>query len=96
MKQTARLMAIGLVLAAACAPRSTPEPTSAPTTTTAPGAAVEVIPSAEAGPTNPTAAPVATLQQPPTREQVVQVQPDDWVRGPETAAVTIIEWGDFQ
>lgn len=92
MKRIARLAAVGLLLIVACSPQSAPEATSAPTATTAAIATARPVPSAEAAPANPTAAP----PQPPTREQVVQVQPDDWVRGPETAAVTIIEWGDFQ
>jgi len=46
-------------------------------------------------PTESAARPTPAPQE-ITREQVVQPQPDDWVRGPETAAVTIIEWGDFQ
>ncbi|HET7091350.1 MAG TPA: LysM peptidoglycan-binding domain-containing protein [Anaerolineae bacterium] len=46
-------------------------------------------------PTESAAGPTPAPQE-ITREQVVQPQPDDWVRGPETAAVTIIEWGDFQ
>jgi hypothetical protein len=25
-----------------------------------------------------------------------EVQPDDWVQGPATASVTIMEYGDFQ
>ncbi len=28
-------------------------------------------------------------------EKVIN-QPDDWKRGPDNAAVKIIEWGDFQ
>ena len=46
-------------------------------------------------PESPSAGTAAPPEQ-PTREQVVQVQPDDWVRGPGAAAVTFIEWGDFQ
>jgi len=46
-------------------------------------------------PTESAAGPTPAPQE-VTREQVVQPQPDDWVRGPETAVVTIIEWGDFQ
>ncbi len=46
-------------------------------------------------PTENAAGPTPAPQE-ITREQVVQPQPDDWVRGSETAVVTFIEWGDFQ
>lgn len=54
-----------------------------------------LIVKAASEPTESAAGPTPAPQE-ITREQVVQPQPDDWVRGPETAAVTIIEWGDFQ
>jgi len=93
MKRLAWLMAIGVWVAAACSPQSAATPTTAaPDTPAAPTATSRPLPSAEAGPTNPTAAP----PEQPTREQVVQIQPGDWVRGPGAAAVTFIEWGDFQ
>jgi hypothetical protein len=81
MKRLAWLAALAM-LAVACSPQSAPD---APTATTQP------LPSESAGPTAPTTAP-----QQVTREQVVLPQPDDWVRGPDTASVTFIEWGDFQ
>lgn len=81
MKRLAWLMVI-TVLAVACSPQSAPD---APTATTPP------LPTEPAGPPAPTTAP-----QQITREQVVLPQPDDWVRGPDTASVTFIEWGDFQ
>jgi len=54
-----------------------------------------LIVKAASEPTESAAGPTPAPQE-VTREQVVQPQPDDWVRGPATAAVTIIEWGDFQ
>ena len=94
MKRFVWLAAFGAWVVVACSPQSAPTPTAtAPEATAAPTATAQPVPSAEAGPTNPTAAPP---QQQPTREQVVQIQPGDWVRGPDTAAVTFIEWGDFQ
>ena len=91
-KRLAWLVAIGVTVGGACSPQSASAPTTASTEIAAPADALQPIPSAEAGPTNPTAAPAS----PPTRDMVVQVQPGDWVRGPADAAVTIIEWGDFQ
>ncbi len=75
-------LAVITVLAVACSPQNTP---GAPTATPPP------LPTEPAGPPAPTTAP-----QQITREQVVLPQPDDWVRGPDTARVTFIEWGDFQ
>ena len=94
MKRIALLAAMIVLAVAACAPQtaSTPEvPT--PNTPEPPAATEQAVPSAQAGTDNPTAAP-PTPQY--TREQVVLPQPDDWVRGPDTARVTFIEWGDFQ
>jgi len=93
LKRLAWLVAVGILQATACSPQSSSTPTTtAPDTPAAPTATSRPIPSAEVGPTNPTVAP----PEQPAREQVVQVQPGDWVRGPEDAAVTFIEWGDFQ
>ena len=93
IKRLIWLVAIVVLLAIACSPQSSSTPTTtAPDTLAAPTATSPPLPSAEAGPTTPTVAP----PEQPAREQVVQIQPGDWVRGPETAAVTFIEWGDFQ
>jgi len=91
IKRLAWLVAMSVLLTAACSSQGAPTAV-APDTTIAPTATSRPLPSAEAGPTNPTAAP----PEQPTREQVVQIQPGDWVRGPGAAAVTFIEWGDFQ
>jgi len=85
MKRLVWLAAIGM-LAVACSSQSASDVPTAPPAATSPP-----LPSAPAGPSVPTATP-----QPITREQVVLPQPDDWVRGPDTASVTFIEWGDFQ
>jgi hypothetical protein len=92
MRRIPWLLAIGALMVAACAPASTATPTAVPEATQPPAATTApeaTNPPATAGP----AAPTPTL---PSREQVVQVQAGEWVRGPEKAAVTIIEWGDFQ
>ena len=88
MKRIARLMAIGLLVAAACAPQSATTPT--PTATSAPTSTPQPTHTATA-----TAAPTSAPQQ-ITREMVFQIQPGEWARGPQDATVTIIEWGDFQ
>lgn len=85
-QRLAWLAAIGALLAGACAPQTAATPDSS-TATSVP----LPLPTEAIGPDAPTATPNT-----PTREQVVQVQPTDWVRGPENAAVTFIEWGDFQ
>ena len=92
MKRLAWLAAIGVLMVAACSPppTATPEPT-VPEATAAPTATSQPLPTQATGPIAPTSTPEL-----PAREQIVQPQPGDWVRGPETAAVTLIEWGDFQ
>ena len=91
MKRFIWLAAIALFAAAACSPPGTPEATTVPSEPAVPTVSAQPLATEVAGPDAPTATPVL-----PTREQVVQIQPDDWARGPETAAVTFIEWGDFQ
>ncbi len=92
MKRLTWLVAFGALLVAACSPppAATPEPTASEATT-APAATSQPLPTQATGPAAPTSTPEL-----PAREQIVQPQPDDWVRGPQTAAVTFIEWGDFQ
>ncbi|HEY4691178.1 MAG TPA: hypothetical protein VIK33_17850 [Anaerolineae bacterium] len=83
------MVLIGL-LVAACGPQSAATPTS---TVNPPTSTATSTPS----PTGESAVPTAPA---PVTEELIQraitVQPDDWVRGPDTARVTIIEWGDFQ
>jgi hypothetical protein len=54
----------------------------------------EVQPPTAAPQTTPVAA--GTPQATPDIQKIVNPQPDDWKRGPDSAKVTIIEWGDFQ
>ncbi len=49
-----------------------------------------------ATPLPPTSGPSPTPVPTPDPEKVVLPQPEDWVRGPEDALVTFIEWSDFQ
>lgn len=86
MRHIALLAAMGALAIAACSPQTASTPDATATDTPAsPAATSQPTPSA-------TGAPTPEI----TREQVVLPQPDDWVRGPDTAAVTFIEWGDFQ
>jgi multidrug efflux pump subunit AcrA (membrane-fusion protein) len=90
MKRFAWLAAIGVWVLAACSPQSA-APTTAPDAPTPPTAATQ--------PPAPTAAVTAAPTVEPqqiTRDMVFKPQPGEWVRGPEDALVTIIEWGDFQ
>ena len=91
MRRFAWLVAIGTLclVATACAPQGATTP--APTATGAPTATPQPQPT----PATATAAPTSAPQQ-ITREMVFQIQPGEWARGPQEAAVTIIEWGDFQ
>lgn len=86
MRRIALLAAMGVLAIAACSPQTASTLDATATDTPAsPAATSQPTPSA-------TGAPTPEI----TREQVVLPQPDDWVRGPDTAAVTFIEWGDFQ
>ena len=98
MRRIPWLLAIGALMMAACAPASTATPTAAPEATQPPAATQPSAATAAPEATNPpaTAGPAGPTPTLPSREQVVQVQAGEWVRGPEKAAVTIIEWGDFQ
>ena len=100
LKLIALIALLGLL--AACAPAATPP---SPTPTMAPA---EATPSAvpptpvSAPPTQapPTEAvsptPAGTPLPTPDMEKIVNPQPEDWKFGPEGAAVTFIEWSDFQ
>ena len=89
MRRFAWLVAISALVVAACAPQGATPP--APTATGAPAATLQSQPTPATATTAPTSAP-----QQITREMVFQIQPGEWTHGPQDAAVTIIEWGDFQ
>lgn len=85
------LIALLGLLISACAPAAAPAAPTAPAAqsaqpTTAATAPTPAAPSAAAG------TPVPT----PDFEKVVNPQPEDWKYGPDGAAVTFIEWADFQ
>ena len=88
------LAALFAVLLAACAPANTPAPAPTnPPQKTDGAKATDVPPAPTAVANTPQATtPAAT----PDIQKIVNVQPDDWKRGPDSATVKIIEWGDFQ
>lgn len=65
----------------------TQEPTLPPTAETESGRASPTTPSAQKATDSPTPTPDTSF---------LNVRPNDWVRGPDDAAVTIIEYSDFQ
>jgi cyclophilin family peptidyl-prolyl cis-trans isomerase/protein-disulfide isomerase len=68
---------------------------AAPTATVQPPA--QSTPTIAAPPAVVATAPAAATPAPtPDIEKIINPQPDDWSRGPQTAKITIIEWGDFQ
>jgi hypothetical protein len=74
-------------------PSSTPEATTSPTLTT-PEEALQSTPETKL---ESECTLVSSLPDPPQEyAEVFAVTPDDWVLGPEDAAITIIEYGDFQ
>jgi hypothetical protein len=92
MKRSVLVMLAALLalLLAACAPAGTPAPTQQ-SSSAATKPATSVPPTNAPQPTVPVA-PRAT----PDIQKVINVQPDDWKRGPDSAGVKIIEWSDFQ
>jgi hypothetical protein len=64
--------------------------TAASAVTSAPTATQE-LPTPSDPPTGPLDAPVSA-----SAEQANVVRPGDWVVGPDDAAVTLVEYGDFQ
>ena len=81
---------------------TTVEPTETPTIAIPPTKTVEILPTATS-----TTAPVkislsdctlvSSLPEPPTElVELFSINEDDWAIGPEDAAVTLIEYGDFQ
>lgn len=88
------LIALLGLLISACAPAAAP---AAPTAASAPGASAAQPTTAAAEPTPAASpAPVGTPEPTPDFEKVVNPQPEDWKYGPDGAAVTFIEWADFQ
>jgi cyclophilin family peptidyl-prolyl cis-trans isomerase/protein-disulfide isomerase len=100
MKRIASLALMGMLLLSACAPQASTTPTAevAPTRAGAPAPVQtpESPPTAEAGAATGHSCVSGGALPEPTQEEIFFVQPGDWVRGPENAAVTIIEWADFQ
>ncbi len=93
------------LILAGCLPQSQATPISTPTSTTTPKA--EVNPPATTTtmiPTQAAVGPVAgctvVTEKPTPGPTPVSIFPpvsaSDWVKGPATARVTIIEYGDFQ
>jgi hypothetical protein len=100
MKRSIWLLLLLALLVGACRSQATPavEPTLAPTVvvkfpTAEPDSPGSSFVTAEPGCTvvspQPTADPTQNAKLPPATE-------DDWKKGPDTAAVTIIEYSDFQ
>lgn len=84
------LIALLGLLIGACAPATTP---AAPTAPAAPAAqpTSAAQPTAEVPPT-----PAGTPEPTPDFDKIINPQPEDWKYGPDGAAVTFIEWADFQ
>jgi cyclophilin family peptidyl-prolyl cis-trans isomerase/protein-disulfide isomerase len=89
------LVVILVLITAACTPGAEPEPTVP--ATEAPTAEVELL--------NPVGPPVAASCVPngsspvPSAEDLALYSPDlenDWVKGPDDAVITVVEYGDFQ
>jgi hypothetical protein len=105
------LVAVAALLLGACnsagepLPTHTPTPTAqptstnAPTPTAAPTLAPTLAPPTATEPPPPTATeppPPPTATAAPSAPAFLEVRPDDWVRGPAGAEVTIIEYSDYQ
>lgn len=86
---------LGLLgLLAACGAANTP---ASPTATAQPTTAPAVSPAAPQSATPSMPATLAGTPLPtPDIEKIVKPQPEDWKLGPGGAAVTFIEWADFQ
>ncbi|MBI5564684.1 MAG: thioredoxin domain-containing protein, partial [Chloroflexi bacterium] len=86
------LIALLGLLISACAPATAPAAAPA-----APDAAAVQPTAAPAQPTPATpATPAGTAAPTPEFEKIINPQPEDWKYGPDGAAVTFIEWADFQ
>ena len=109
--QTVILLVVTLLLVAACAPavevseeipvvntESSPPPTAPiPAPTETKETVIEPTPQATGIELASDCTLVSSLPEPPQEYAgIFDVQEDDWVKGPEDAAVTLIEYGDFQ
>jgi protein-disulfide isomerase len=105
------LVALATLLLGACSSTVEPPATSTPTQEPpAPSPATATDrPTATSAPTETPSVPPPTATEPPQRATATQapptptaapsfldVRPDDWVRGPSDAPVTIIEYSDYQ
>lgn len=105
------LAALAILLLGACSSAVEPPATSTPTQEqpTPPPATATDRPTATSAPTETPSVPPPTATAPPQRATATQappapaaapsfldVRPDDWVRGPSDAPVTIIEYSDYQ
>lgn len=101
LKRTILLSFVALLMLAACA-QSTQAPSSTqalsptqPTSSTQPPSSTQQVVSGE--PAGAECRVVAGRQPNPTLEALLPPPTDkDWVRGPATADVTLIEYSDFQ
>jgi len=100
MKRALPLLLLVAVLLAACGGQST-------ATKWAPTSTKAAAPTATASAVTPTALPAPTVTPLPNGCQTVSLLPEpdpafppvsktDWVKGPETARITILEFSDFQ
>ena len=99
------LIVLAAFLLGACAKSSEPTATQAPSPTAQRPTATDapVAPTATNAPTAaPTLPPPTAAIEPSPAPTVtplasfLDVRPDDWVRGPASAQVTIVEYSDFQ
>jgi protein-disulfide isomerase len=104
------LFVLAALLLGACssgaAPTETHTPTQEPATATdrpaisTPTRAATLAPATATEPPRATATqsaqPATDTPAPATLPAFLEVRPDDWVRGPADAAVTIVEYSDFQ
>ncbi len=92
------LLLIPLVLVA-CAPPQPATPTAAeeaPAATEEEPAAQQPAPTVNTGPQMECTLVSNQQESTPELEAILGVKENDWVYGPETAAVTIVEYSDFQ
>ena len=90
------VLLLGLVTACGGQPAApTPSPSPVPATDTPPSAAATEAPAAAVTPSGPASCVEAALDFPP-EPRIPDVTADDHVHGPEDAAITFIEYADFQ